>query len=110
MNTDFIKGIVPPIITPMTKDEKLDEMNLRRQVDFMIDGGISGILACGSNGEFYMDLAISGFLHPLEGDVLCDAVGMKSWKPAASCTVRNSPTRRAVMVIPFSFRKASQRR
>jgi len=54
MNTDFIKGIVPPIITPMTKDEKLDEMNLRRQVDFMIDGGISGILACGSNGEFYM--------------------------------------------------------
>jgi 4-hydroxy-tetrahydrodipicolinate synthase len=54
MNTDFIKGIVPPIVTPVTKDEKIDEKNLRRQVDFMIDGGISGVLVCGSNGEFYM--------------------------------------------------------
>lgn len=54
MDTDFIKGIVPPIVTPMTKDERIDERNLRRQVDFMIDGGISGVLVCGSNGEFYM--------------------------------------------------------
>jgi 4-hydroxy-tetrahydrodipicolinate synthase len=54
MNTDFIKGIIPPIITPVTEDEKIDERALRGQVDFMITGGISGILAFGSNGEFYM--------------------------------------------------------
>jgi 4-hydroxy-tetrahydrodipicolinate synthase len=54
MNTDFIKGIIPPIVTPVTKDEKFDEGAMRTQIDFMIAGGISGILAFGSNGEFYM--------------------------------------------------------
>ncbi len=50
----FIKGIVPPILTPIDKDEKIDEKKLRDQVDFVIRGGVHGILAYGSNGEFYM--------------------------------------------------------
>jgi len=54
MDTGFIQGIITPIITPVTKDEKIDERTLRDHIDFMIDGGISGILAFGSNGEFYM--------------------------------------------------------
>ena len=54
MNTDFIKGIIPPIVTTVTSDERIDEAALRRQVDFVIAGGVSGILAFGSNGEFYM--------------------------------------------------------
>jgi 4-hydroxy-tetrahydrodipicolinate synthase len=54
MNTDFIKGIIPPIVTPVTADEKIDEAALREHIDFMIAGGISGLLAFGSNGEFYM--------------------------------------------------------
>ncbi len=53
MKTDFIKGIVVPILTPIDKDEKIDVKVLRRQVDFVIDGGVLGILAYGSNGEFY---------------------------------------------------------
>ena len=54
MDTGFIKGIIPPIVTPVTEDEKIDERALREHIDFMIEGGISGILAFGSNGEFYM--------------------------------------------------------
>lgn len=54
MNTDFIKGIVVPILTPVDADEMIDEKALRAQVDFVIEGGVSGILAYGSNGEFYM--------------------------------------------------------
>ena len=54
MNTDFIKGMIPPIITPITEDEKIDEKALRDQINFMISGGINGILAFGSNSEFYM--------------------------------------------------------
>ncbi|MCR5731571.1 MAG: dihydrodipicolinate synthase family protein [Sphaerochaetaceae bacterium] len=54
MNVDFIKGIIPPIVTPIDENEKVDEKALRKHIDFMIDGGISGILAFGSNGEFYM--------------------------------------------------------
>lgn len=53
MNTDFIKGVVVPIFTIIDKDEKIDEAGMRKQVDFVIDGGLQGILAFGSNGEFY---------------------------------------------------------
>ena len=49
-----LSGIVVPIITPIDKDENVDEAKLRAQVDYVIDGGVSGILAFGSNGEFYM--------------------------------------------------------
>jgi len=54
MDTSFIKGIVPPIVTPLTKDEKLDERSFRSQIDWMIENGIDGLLVFGSNGEFYM--------------------------------------------------------
>ena len=53
MNTDFIKGVVVPIITVIDQDEKIDEAGMRKQVDFVINGGMQGILAFGSNGEFY---------------------------------------------------------
>ena len=54
MNTDFIKGVVVPILTPIAAMERIDEARLRDQVDYVINGGVSGILAFGSNGEFYM--------------------------------------------------------
>lgn len=54
MNTDFIKGVVVPILTPIDANELIDEAKLRDQVDYVIQGGVSGILAFGSNGEFYM--------------------------------------------------------
>lgn len=54
MDTSFIKGIIVPILTPVDQDENVDEARLRSQVDFVIDHGVHGILAFGSNGEFYM--------------------------------------------------------
>ena len=55
MNVDFMKsGIVVPILTPIDENELIDEHKLREQVDFVIDGGVVGVLAFGSNGEFYM--------------------------------------------------------
>lgn len=54
MNTEFIKGVVVPILTPIDENEMIDEVKLREQVDYVIDGGVLGILAFGSNGEFYV--------------------------------------------------------
>lgn len=54
MNTDFIKGVVVPILTPIDENEMIDEKKLREQVDYVIEGGVLGILAFGSNGEFYV--------------------------------------------------------
>ena len=53
MNTEFIKVVIVPIITTIDEDEKIDEAKMRAQVDYVIDGGLQGILAFGSNGEFY---------------------------------------------------------
>lgn len=54
MNIDFIKGVIVPILTPIDENELIDEAKLRDQVDYVIHGGVLGILAFGSNGEFYV--------------------------------------------------------
>lgn len=48
-----IKGIIPPILTPMNDDESINEAELRNQVNRMIDAGVSGVFALGTNGEAY---------------------------------------------------------
>ncbi|WP_202171334.1 dihydrodipicolinate synthase family protein [Bacillus sp. USDA818B3_A] len=53
MNVDNIKGIIVPLITPIDKEENIDEAKLRFMVDHVIEDGVHGILAFGSNGEFY---------------------------------------------------------
>lgn len=54
MNTDFIKGVIVPMITPIDSQELIDEKAIRGQVDYVIGGGVAGILLYGSNGEFYV--------------------------------------------------------
>jgi 4-hydroxy-tetrahydrodipicolinate synthase len=48
-----VKGVVPPLITPMDENEKLDEAGLRRLLNYVIDGGVHGVFVIGSTGEFY---------------------------------------------------------
>lgn len=44
MKTDFMKGVVVPILTVIDENEKIDEAGMRAQVDYVIEGGVSGIL------------------------------------------------------------------
>lgn len=48
-----LRGVIPPIITPVDENEKLDVEALRRVIDHVIDGGVHGVFVMGSNGEFY---------------------------------------------------------
>jgi len=48
-----VKGVVPPLITPLTEDEKIDKDGLRRVINYVINGGVHGIFVIGSTGEFY---------------------------------------------------------
>ena len=51
---DFVpKGILPAMITPFTKELKVNIPALRKLIDFLIDGGVHGIFAIGTTGEFY---------------------------------------------------------
>ncbi len=49
-----IKGIIPPIITPMNEDESINLTELRNQVNRQIDGGVHALFCCGTNGEGYI--------------------------------------------------------
>lgn len=54
MKETKIEGIIVPIITPMYEDESINLDVLREQVDRMIDAGIDGVFAFGTNGEGYI--------------------------------------------------------
>ena len=49
-----LSGVGAAMITPFTADGRVDYKALARMIDYVIEGGVSGILAFGSNGEFYM--------------------------------------------------------
>lgn len=53
MDAQFIRGIIPAMVTPMAQDETLDERGLKRLIDFLIDAGVHGIFAVGTAGEFW---------------------------------------------------------
>jgi len=48
-----IRGIIPAMVTPLKKDESLDEDGLRQVIDYLIDAGVHGVFCCGSQGEVY---------------------------------------------------------
>ena len=53
LHTDFIRGVVVPMLTPIDEEERIDAPRFRAQVEYIIRGGLHGILVFGSNGEFY---------------------------------------------------------
>src|SRR5438874_1807021 len=48
-----IRGIIPPVATPMQANEDLDLPRLRWFLDHLIDSGVHGIFVLGTNSEFY---------------------------------------------------------
>ena len=55
MKTSDIKGIIPPVITPMNDDaeQTVNHEELRKQVERLLAGGVHGIFPLGTNGEAY---------------------------------------------------------
>ena len=113
MNTDFIKGVVVPIITPIDADERIDEAAFRKQIDYCIDGGLQGILAFGSNSEFYqveedeMERGLKIAVDQAAGRVPVyfgiGAINTKKCVRLAQMAVRNGAS--AVSLLPPMFLK-----
>ena len=55
MKTSDIKGIIPPVITPMNNDpeQTVNHEALRQQVERLLAGGVHGMFPLGTNGEAY---------------------------------------------------------
>lgn len=48
-----LRGIIPPLVTPMKPDESLDLPGLRAHIDYLLQKGVHGIFVLGTTGEFY---------------------------------------------------------
>jgi 4-hydroxy-tetrahydrodipicolinate synthase len=48
-----IRGIIPPVATPMKANEDLDLPRLQWFLDYLIGGGVHGVFVLGTNSEFY---------------------------------------------------------
>ncbi len=47
----MIEGVLPALITPFTKDNRVDKDGIRQNIEFLIEGGVSGVVPCGTTGE-----------------------------------------------------------
>ena len=56
MKTSEIRGIIPPILTPMFDDfeQSVNHSELRNQVERLLRGGVHGLFPVGTNGEAYI--------------------------------------------------------
>ncbi len=48
-----IRGIIPPVATPMQDNEELDLPRLKSFIDHLLAAGVHGIFVLGTNSEFY---------------------------------------------------------
>lgn len=46
-----LSGVVPPLVTPLTADGRIDEGSLRRLIDHVLADGADGVFVLGSTGE-----------------------------------------------------------
>jgi 4-hydroxy-tetrahydrodipicolinate synthase len=47
----IFEGVYPALVTPFTKDNKLDIEGLKLNIEHLIAGGVAGFVPCGSTGE-----------------------------------------------------------
>ncbi|MBN2546866.1 MAG: 4-hydroxy-tetrahydrodipicolinate synthase [Spirochaetes bacterium] len=67
----MLKGVFTAIITPFTKENKIDEKALRKLIDEQIAAGVSGIVPCGTTGE---SPTLTYEEHDLVIEIVCDQV------------------------------------
>ncbi len=47
----MLKGIIPPVITPLINNNELDVEGLEKLIEHLIGGGVHGLFLLGTNGE-----------------------------------------------------------
>ena len=111
-----IKGIIPPIVTPMYEDESINTDELRRQVERQIKNGVHALFCFGTNGEGYIlngkekELVLKTVIDQVKGRIPVYAgTGCISTKE----TIEQSKMAEAagadvLSIITPSFAKASQ--
>ena len=67
MKRNDFRGIIPPLITPLTPDGDVDVASLRKLARYVVDGGVDGLWVLGATGQFHT-------LTERQRDVVTDTV------------------------------------
>jgi len=67
MKKNAFRGIIPPLITPLTPDGDVDVPSLKRLTRYTVDGGVDGLWVLGATGQFHT-------LTERQRDVVTDTV------------------------------------
>ena len=79
----MFEGAIPALITPFTKDNRIDREGLQRNIAFVEEGGVAGIVPCGTTGE-------SATLSALEHEEVIDIAVECSKVPVIAGTGSNN--------------------
>lgn len=74
MTSAHFKGVIVPILTPLTQNAEVDTSSLRRLVNYQLENGVHGIWAGGTTGEF---AALTDTQRLLSIDVIRDEVASR---------------------------------
>ena len=91
----MVEGVLPALITPFTKDNKVDKQGLEQNIGFLIENGVSGIVPCGTTGES-ATLSIKEHEKVIEIAVECSTV------PVVAGTGSNNTTE-AIELTQFAL-------
>ena len=105
MKTSDIKGIIPPVITPMNNDpeQTVNHQALREQVERLLAGGVHGIFPMGTNGEAY---ALS---FQEKEEILATVIDQVKGRVPVYAGTGCITTAEALSIITPSFALASQK-
>ncbi len=51
MSSQQIRGVVPPVCTPLTPELEVDHRSLERLIGYLLEGGVNGLFVLGSTSE-----------------------------------------------------------
>jgi len=107
-----LHGIVPPMITAFAEDESVDEAATATHARFLVDRGVHGVFALGTNGEFPLltaeerDRVVETVVDEVGGEVpVLAGVGAESTRE----TIERANAAEAagadglVVVVPYYF-------
>ena len=89
-----MQGVYPALITPFTKDDEVDAAGLKRMVEYVEEGGVAGVVPCGTTGE-------SATLSHEEHKRVIDIVVANAKVPVIAGTGSNN-TREAVELTQYA--------
>ena len=110
--TIHLKGVIPPMITPFTKEGDLDESGFIQNIQRWNQTGLSGYLVLGSNSETVyltekekirlMELTVQ---HASENRVLLAGTGMESTRDTIELTQKAAELgiHAALVLTPFYY-------